>query len=103
MMTKNVYYTRRPDEFIVTTNGTNAVIEFPQNVVEVETDEQTYYLAEKVYSVATKATPNLEERVRQNFEAWFEKAKQPEMERAELYDVIEALNALTEIVIGGDL
>lgn len=103
MQTKNVYYTQEPDRFAIRKNTENAVVEFPVNVREVEIEKQTYYLAETVYSIATMLTLDLEDRINADFEAWLEKAKQPETEKAELYDVIEALNTLAEIVIGGDL
>ena len=60
-----------------------------------------YYLAETVYSIATMLTLDLEDRINADFEAWLEKAKEPDAEKVELADVVDALNVLAEIVIGG--
>lgn len=102
MQTKNVYYSAQPERVMVTARGERAVIEFPINVTEVETEEGTQWLAESVYSVETVATADLKSRVEQNYEAWLEVAKIIEPQKASIDDVVDALNALTDMILGGE-
>lgn len=101
MMTKNVYFAEQPDRVIVTANGEKAVVELPVNVAEVETEDGVQYCADTVYSISTKNTPNLRERVEANYAAWLEVARVVEPQKATLDDAIEAINTLTDLVIGG--
>ena len=101
MQTKNVYYSNQPDAVIVTERGKKAVVEFPCNVTEIKEGDRTEWLAANVYYIETVATPNLKERVEAEFEAWLEAAKEPGPQPTSLDDVVEALNALTDIIIGG--
>lgn len=103
MQTRNVYYSQKPDEVIVYTAGDKAIIEIPTGISEVETEDGVQYIADVVYRVQTMNTANLEERVKKNLDAWIENAKETEPQKTELSDVVEALNALTEIVLGGEL
>lgn len=103
MQTKNVYYSEQPESVIVNAFGDKAIIEFPVNVTEVEAEEGASWLAETVYCFETMNTPNLKERVEANYEAWLELAKKPAPQVTALDDVVEALNALTEIVLGGEI
>ena len=102
MLTRNVFYSERPETFSILHYGTKAVVSFSLNVSEVETEEGTQYLAEEVYSLETIYTPNLAERIEENLEAWLNKAKEPEKETVTLSDIMEAINTLTDIVIGGE-
>ena len=80
-----------------------AVVEFPLNVKKVTTEDGTQYLAENVYSLETVNTPQLEQRIKDNFNMWLERAKADEpVQPTTIDDVVEALNALTEFVIGGE-
>lgn len=101
MQTKNVYYADKPAKVIITENNGSAVVELPVNVSEVDTEEGKQYLAETVYYVRTKATKNLKSRVTKNYNAWLEVASIIEPQKATLDDAIDAINALTDIVIGG--
>lgn len=101
MQTKNVYYTEEPGRFIVNKRGANAVIEFPVDVQKLEGEERTEWLAKTVYAITTRYTENLADRIEADFELWLGAAKQTEPQPVDLNDVVEALNALTEIVIGG--
>lgn len=101
MMTKNVYFAEQPDRVIVTANGAKAVVELPVDVTEVETEDGVQYCANIVYSISTKNTPNLKERVEANYDAWLEVASVVEPQKATLDDAIEAINTLTDLVIGG--
>lgn len=86
---------------MISHSGHKAVVEFPQNVTEIETEEGVQYLAEKVYSLVTEYTPDLESRISSDLEGWLNKAKEPEYKETSLADVIEAVNVLTDIIIGG--
>lgn len=101
MQTRKVYYAERPDSVIVTAHGSKAVVELPVNISEVETEDGVQYLAEAVYYLATRNTPGLKERVEANYNAWLEVASEIEPEKATLDDAIEAINALTDLVLGG--
>lgn len=100
MQTNNVYYSDRPDNVMVTANGSKAIVDFPINVTEIEMEDGAQYKAEIVYSILTVNTPNLKNRVEADYDAWLEIAMTPEPQKAELSDVIEAVNALTEMIIG---
>lgn len=101
MQIKNVHYSERPDRFIITARGSRALIEFPTNITEIEKDEGVEYKAETVYFLETKNTQKLDERISTDFDLWLEAAKVPEPQVVNLGDVVEALNALAEVVIGG--
>ena len=102
MMTRSVYYSEKPNRFEIRSNGQSACVEFPLNVTEVETEEGTHYVAEVVYSLSTMATSDLADRIEENFDAWLRKAKEPEMPQTTLEDVVEAVNMLQELIIGGE-
>lgn len=101
MQTRNVHYAERPGEFVVRASGGRAVIEFPVNVTEVEREDGTEYVADIVYSCETRYTDDLEARVAENIAAWMEAARTPVPQSTTLADVVEALNALTDLVVGG--
>lgn len=101
MQTSNVYYSTQPERVIVTAHGEAATIEFPIDVREVETEAGTQFLAEKVYSLKTRNTENLLERVKVNYDAWLEMAKVVEPPQTTVDDLVEAINTLTDMVIGG--
>ena len=79
MLTRNVYYSEKPERVIIRANGRKAIVEFPIGVIEMSRGQGeetiTEWLAEKVYSTATIATPNLKHRVEENYSSWLEKAK----------------------------
>ncbi len=101
MITYDVFYNKRPEEIEIRANGDSAVIEFPVNVTEVETEDGTEYHAEKVYAVKVRYTENLLERVKENKEAWLDIAKVVETPKTTVNDLVDAINALTDMVIGG--
>ena len=104
MLTRNVHYSEQPDQVIVTENGRKAMVEFPLNVTEVEKeiDGETFteYVAEEVYSIQTVAVPNLKEKVIAHYDAWLEKAKIPETKETTIEDLINVIDALTDMIIG---
>lgn len=101
MQTNDVYYADKPNRVMVTTNGNNALVGFPINVSEVETEDGVQFLAEKVYSIKTQNTDNLLERVEANYESWLDVAKIVKEPTTTMDDLVEAINALTDMVIGG--
>ena len=100
MQIKNVYYAEQPEAVIVNERGGKAVVEMPVGVTEIETEDRHEWLAETVYYIETTSTPSLKERVEAEYEDWLEIAKYPVPQPASIADVVDALNALTEIVIG---
>lgn len=123
MLIKNVTYNEYPPAFEVRRSGAKAVVVFPTDIEEIQIEEQvepsenvssllpeigsgtsttTQYLAHKVYQLETNWTPNIEQRIEANFAGWLAKAKIPAVQEATLSDVVEAVNALTELVLGGE-
>ena len=104
MQTKNVHYSTRPDLVIITENGRKATIEFPIDVTEIEKEFDgetiTEYLAETVYSFQTISVPNLKQKILTNYDAWLERAKIPEVQEITIEDLVEVIDALTDIIIG---
>ena len=103
MQTKNVHYSERPNRFVIQSNGQKAYVEFPLNVTEVEREDGAEYVAETVYSLETTNTANLADRIEANYDAWLLRAKTPKMPQTTLEDVVEAVNMLQELIIGGEL
>ncbi len=106
-MTKsNVSYTEEPARFDIRTNGSKAVIVFPVNVtsreVEDETGTRTEWVAEKVYEFETNNTPNLSDRVDAHYEQWRALSMVPETPKTTVEDLEEAINALTDLILGGE-
>lgn len=101
MQTKNVYYSERPDKVIVTERGGKAIVEFPCRVEKIQSEDKGGWLAEIVYYLETMPTPNLRARVEAEYEAWLDVAKKPAPQPTNLADVVDAINALTDIIIGG--
>lgn len=82
--------------------GKKAIVEFPINVTEIEKENGVEYVASTAYSLETMHTADLAERVSNNFDEWLDKAKVIEPSETTLADVIDAVNALTDIVLGGE-
>lgn len=101
MQIKNVYYNGLPDKVVITTRGKKAIIEFPINPQKTDNLETDEYYCETVYLVETGNTPNLKERVLTDYDTWLNIASQPTPQTATVEDVIEAINVLTELIIGG--
>lgn len=102
MQTKNEHFGERPDRVVVRRNGKDALVLFPLNVTEVQTEDGSQWLAETVYSMRTKAVPGLEERINANYDAWLEAAKKAvEPQTPTMADLVDAVNTLTDLLIGG--
>lgn len=100
MQTNNVFFAERPEKVIVTTRGRKSLIEFPCKVEAVETEDGVQYRAETVYSLETMSRDGLKERVDANYDAWLDRAKKVTPQPATLGDVVDALNALTDLILG---
>ena len=107
MQTRNVHYAQQPDRVIIRENAGKAIIELPINVAEItiERDGETIteWVAEKVYYAHAIATPNIKERVENNYNAWLELASRPDTQQVTMDDLVEAINALTDIILGGEM
>lgn len=100
MMIKNVFYAQQPNSVIINARGAKAIIEMPVDVSEIETEDGSQWKAEKVYYTETMNAPGLQKRVEENYDLWIEVAKQPAPQEVSLQDVVEAINALTDIIMG---
>lgn len=100
MMTKDTHFADEPQRFIITTADNMAHIEFPTNVREIETEERTEYVAD-VYYMRTANRDGLHDEIKNNYEAWLARAMEEPMPKTSLEDVVDAVNALVDIVIGG--
>lgn len=102
MQTKNEHFGERPDRVVVRRNGKYALVLFPLNVTEVQTEDGSQWLAETVYSMRTMDRPDLKDRVNANYEAWLEVAKKAvEPQTPTMADLVDAVNTLTDLLIGG--
>lgn len=101
MRTRNVYYAERPDKVIVTANGDTACVEIPVDITEIETEDGVQYRADTVYSIQTRNTPDIKQRVEKDYYAWIAVAQTIEPPKTTVDDLVEAINALTDMVIGG--
>lgn len=105
MLTRNVYYSQEPERVSVHRigrNGYTARVDFPVNVQQIiMLDDQPQYKAD-VYSIEVGFTVGLKERIENNYEAWLAVAKEIPAPQPTINDVIEAVNELTDIVLGGE-
>lgn len=102
MLIRNVCYQEMPERFEVRRHGGKmATVLFPTEIIETEDPEgNTQYLAKKVYVLETGWTQGIEERISGRFDAWLAKAKEPQEAATTLDDLVEAINTLTDIVMG---
>lgn len=78
------------------------MVNFPADVVETKTDDgQTMWIAGTVYSMETMYTPNLADRIEADYDAWLELASEPVVGETTIADIVESINALTDIILGG--
>ena len=107
MQTRNVHYSQQPDNVIITEHAGKAVIELPINVAEVvkeyEGETITEWVAEKVYYIRTVSTQGLKERVEADYDAWLELASVPDPSSVTMEDLVDAINTLTDIILGGEI
>ena len=105
MLTRSVFYSQEPERVSVHRigrTGYTARVDFPVNVQQViMPDEEPQYKAD-VYSVEVGFTVGLKERIENNYEAWLAVAKEIPAPQPTINDVIEAVNELTDIILGGE-
>ena len=104
MLTRNVFYSERPERVVVNRIGNTSTcrVDLPTNIEEVETpDGGTQYKAD-VYSINAGYTANLAERVEANYDAWLTVAQEVPIPEPTIQDVIDAVNDLTDLILGGD-
>lgn len=105
MLTRNVYYSQRPDRVIVNRigeNGNTCRVDLPVNIEEVEAQEGETQFKADVYSITAGYTANIAQRVEANYEAWLTVAKEVPQPEPTIQDVIDAVNELTDLILGGD-
>ena len=104
MLTRNVYFTERPENVIVTRFGNTYCcrIDLPVNIEEVETGEGETQWKADVYSVEAGYTVDIKERVEENYDAWMEVAQAVIAPEPTIQDVVEAMNELTDLILGGE-
>lgn len=103
MLTKNVFYSERPERVIVNRIGNTGTcrVDLPVNIQEVEAPEgETQYKAD-VYSTIAGYTPNIAQRIEANYDAWLAKAQnEPEPPEAPSLLELQQTNAmLTECIL----
>ena len=105
MLTRNVFYSQEPERVSVHrigSNGYTARVDFPVNVQQiVMPDDQPQYKAD-VYSIEVGFTVVLKGRIENNYEAWLAVAKEIPTPQPTINDVIEAVNELTDLILGGE-
>lgn len=86
-----------PQSFKLETVGQDAFITFAENVEEVKIEEGVKYTYDS-YTLKTKPSPTLEQRIANNYDLWLVKAKEEEA-RASIseFDLAEA-NRKIEII-----
>ena len=104
MLQKNVYYAMRPSNVEVYRIGTSyrARVDFPTNIREIlDAEENTIFVAD-VYSLELDWRNNLEKDIQLNYDYWFSRARQVAPIQPTLQVAIEAINLLTDLVLGGE-
>ncbi len=104
MLTKNVYFGERPEAVIVNRYGSsyNCRVDLPVNIEEVETGEGETQWKADVYSIECGYTVGLKERVEADYESWLAVAHEVIAPQPTIQDAIDAINELTDIILGGE-
>lgn len=102
MLTKNVQFAKKPDKVMIRRiqNGYMCYVDLVENIREMKENEETNYIAD-VYSVQAGYTAGLKERVERDYEKWLMVAKDIPAPQPTVTDIVDAINALAELVIGG--
>ena len=103
MLTRNVFYSERPERVMVNRIGNtgNCRIDLPTNIEEVESPDGGTQFKADVYSLLAGYTPNIEQRVNDNYDVWLEKAQnEPEpTPEPTLRELQETNDMLTECIL----
>lgn len=104
MLTKNVFYSQRPERVSVHRigQGYTCRVDFPVNIQEIENgDEETQFKAD-VYSLEVGYTTGIKERIEADYEGWLKVAKEIPAPQPTIQDVIVAVNELADLILGGE-
>lgn len=104
MLTRNVYYAERPDPVQVFRIGLGYTcrVDLPVNIREIQNDEGDTQFVADVYSVTAGYTPGIKERIEADYNGWLAVAKEIPAPQPTIQDVIEAVNELADIILGGE-
>ena len=105
MLTRGVYFANRPNRVEVHRIGEQGYtcrVDFPVNIQEIENDDGDVQYRADVYSLECGYTEGIAARINQNYEDWLAVAKEIIVPQPTVQDAIDAINALTEIVLGGE-
>ena len=103
MLTKGVQYAHEPERVNIRRhgNGYMCTVELAENVRQEQgADGDAVWIAD-VYSLDAGYTAGIRERVERDRESWLAIAREIPVPKPTIEDVVDALNALTEAVIGG--
>ena len=102
MLTKNVIYGTEPDRVIVQriAKTARALVSFPVDVHELE--DGGGWMADEVYDINRPWSEGLVAEIDAHYEAWLADAMVESIPQATLDDVVEAINELADIVLGGE-
>lgn len=102
MLIKNVYYQEEPEKVEIRRYGRKATVVFATDIRKREETEEEDggYIAGKVYTIDVDYTKKLRSRVEENYDEWLLRAKKSETKETTLEDVVEALETLTDVVMG---
>ena len=77
-----------------------ALVSFPLNVTELE--DNGGWMAAEVYDITRPWNEGLADAIDANYAVWLQRAKAESEPVATLEDVVEGLNELAEIILGGE-
>lgn len=103
MLLKDVWFSHRPEKIIINKiNSTyQAKVDLPVNIKKHTDAEGDYYTAD-VYTLIVGYSNTLKEQVEKDYDKWVAMAATSLPVEPTLQDAIDAINALTEIVLGGE-
>jgi len=78
----------------------SAKVSFAENAVEIKTESGSRWEAD-VYELTTAYTPNIEERIESNYDAWLKHAKDVDYEKTASEPTLEERIASVEAVVKG--
>ena len=76
-----------------------ALVSFP---LDVEETDEGCWMAGKVYDINRPWSDTLESEIEADYERWLAIAQEEAVPKATLEDVVEAINELTDLIIGGE-
>lgn len=103
MLTKNVIYGSEPAAVNVLriAKTSRAVVALPVNVRSEGSGNEIVWIADE-YRIEREWAPDLAERVTANYDEWLATAKAESVPETTLADVVQAVNDLADLVLGGE-